>query len=84
MLRDSMSLQKKELQTTRADISDAVAVTANIDGRFRMLESELRSLWKKITDDQATHDKAAADKPSPIMPVRIFHGPSYTVLVTQL
>lgn len=77
MLRDDMSLQKKEMQTARADIGNATAVTANIDGRFHMLESEMRSLWKKVTDD---HDKAAADKPSPIMPVRIPPGHPFTVV----
>lgn len=79
MLRDSMSLQKKEMQTARADIGDAVAMTANIDSGFQMLESEMHSLWKKVTDGQAAHDEAAADKPSPIMPVRIF-----MVTVTQI
>lgn len=69
MLRDDMSLQKKEMQSARADIGDAVAVTANIDSRFHMLESQMQSLLKKITEDQAAHDKAAADKSSPVMPV---------------
>lgn len=81
MLRDNMSLQKKEMQTARADIGDAVAVTANIDGRFHMLESEMHSVWKQITDDQAARDKAAADKQSPIMPVRIPHGHSQSLRV---
>ena len=69
MLRDDMSLQKKEAQSARADISDAVAVTANIDGRFLMLESQMQGLLKKVTDDLAAHDKAAADRPSPVIPV---------------
>ena len=79
MLRDNMSLQKKEMQTARADIGDAVAVTANIDGRFHMLESEMHSVWKKITNDQVARDKAAADKPTPTMPVRIPHGHSHSL-----
>lgn len=79
MLRDNMSLQKKEMQTARADIGDAAAVTANIDGRFHMLESEMHSVWKKITDDQVARDKAAADKPTPTMPVRIPHGHSHSL-----
>ena len=83
MLRDNMSLQKKEMQTARADIGDAVAVTANIDGRFHMLQSEMRSLWKKITDEQVARDKAAADKPIPIMPVSIPPGHSCTVTDSQ-
>lgn len=32
MLRDDMSLQKKEMQSAHADIGDAVAVTANTAG----------------------------------------------------
>ena len=69
MLRDDMSVQKKEMQSARADIGDAAAVTANIDSRFHMLESQMQDLLKKVTDDQAAHDKAAADMPAPVMPV---------------
>ena len=78
MLRDNMNLQKKEMQTARADIGDAVAVTANIDGRFHMLESEMRGLWKKMTDEQAARDKAAADKPFPVMPVSFYNHHIHT------
>lgn len=70
MLRDDMGLLKKEMQTTCADLSDAAAITSNVDARFHMLESELRGLWKKITDAEAAREKAAASKPLAIMPVR--------------
>ncbi|DBA75369.1 TPA: hypothetical protein ACH3X1_010636 [Trebouxia sp. C0004] len=61
MLRDDMSLLKKEMQTSHADISSAVSITSNIDGRFHMLESEMHGYWKKMKDDEsAKADKAAA------------------------
>lgn len=61
MLRDDMSLLKKEMQTTHADLSGAVSITSNIDSRFHMLESEMHSVWKKMKDDEtAKADKAAA------------------------
>lgn len=70
MLRDDMSLQKKEMQTARADISNAVAAASSIDGRVQLLEGEMRSLSKKLTGNQAARDKAAAANKLPaVMPV---------------
>ena len=70
MLRDDMSLQKKEMQTARADISNTAAITASIEGRCHMLDSELNGLSKKLAEHQAARDKAAASKPAPVMQVR--------------
>ncbi|KAL3134087.1 hypothetical protein ABBQ32_008511 [Trebouxia sp. C0010 RCD-2024] len=69
MLRDDMSLQKKEMQTARADISNAAIVTSTLDGRFQVLDGELRGLSKKLTNHQAARDKDAANKPSSVVPV---------------
>ncbi len=63
MLRDDMSLLKKEMQTSHADITGVVSITTNIDARFHMLESEMHGFWKKMKDDEtAKADKAAAAK----------------------
>lgn len=78
MLRDDMGLQKKEMQTARADISNAATVTSNLDGRFQLLDGELRGLSKKLTDHQAARDKAAANKSSSVMPVRSFRDHIHT------
>lgn len=40
-----------------------------------MLEGQMQGLMEKVTDDQAAHDKAAADRPSPVMPVSNPAGP---------
>jgi len=70
MLRDDISLLKKEMQTSHADISGAVSITTNIDGRFHMLESEMHGFWKKMKDDEtAKADKAAAARSQSSSPV---------------
>ncbi|DBA81250.1 TPA: hypothetical protein ACH3X2_006877 [Trebouxia sp. C0005] len=70
MLRDDMSLLKKEMQTTHADLSSAVSISSNIDGRFHMLESEMHSFWKKVKDDEtAKAEEAAATRSQSSSPV---------------
>ena len=69
MLRDDVGLKKKDMQTTRSDLGSATAVASDMSGRLHLLESEMRSLRKKIADDEAARDKAAADKSLPVMPV---------------
>ena len=73
MLRDDISLLKKEMQTSHADISGAVSITTNIDARFHMLESEMHGFWKKMKDDETAKadkaDKAAAARSQSSSPV---------------
>ncbi|KAL0045300.1 hypothetical protein WJX82_003127 [Trebouxia sp. C0006] len=73
MLRDDISLLKKEMQTSHADISGAVSITTNIDGRFHMLEREMHGFWKKMKDDKTAKadkaDKAAAARSQSSSPV---------------
>ena len=65
MLRDDMGMLKKELQATRAQVGDAVAITDKIDTRFHMLESEMRGMWKQIKDSEAARSDTAAIKAAP-------------------
>lgn len=82
MLRDDMSLLKKEMQTSHADISGAVSITTNIDARFHMLESEMHGFWKKMKDDEtAKADKAAAARAQSSSPVS--HAPLLFVIITN-
>ena len=82
MLRDDMGLPKKEMQTTHADISSAVSVTSNIDGRFHMLESEMHGFWKKMKDDEAAKaEKAAAATSQSTSPVSL--APLLSITVTK-
>ncbi len=86
MLRDDMSLLKKEMQTSHADISGAVSITTNIDGRFHMLESEMHGFWKKMKDDETAKadkvDKAAAAKAQSSFPVS--HAPLLSIMTTNV
>jgi len=83
MLRDDMSLLKKEMQTSHADISGAVSITTNIDGRFHMLESEMHGFWKKMKDDEtAKADKAAAARSQSSSPVS--HAPLLSIMTTNV
>lgn len=82
MLRDDMSLLKKEMQTTHADLSSAVSITSNIDGRFHMLESEMHGFWKKMKDDEtAKAEKAAAARSQSSSPVS--HAPLLSIIITN-
>ena len=56
---------KKELQGTRAQVGDAVAITDKIDTCFHMLESEMRGTWKQIKDSEAARVDSASAKPTP-------------------
>ena len=63
MLRDDMGILKKEMQSTRAEVSDAITITGNIDSRFHTLESEMRGFWAKMKDDEtARADDTAANQ----------------------
>ena len=82
MLRDDMSLLKKEMQTTHADLSSAVSISSNIDGRFHMLESEMHSFWKKVKDDEtAKAEEAAATRSQSSSPVS--HAPLLSIVITN-
>ena len=82
MLRDDMSLLKKEMQTTHADVSGAVSVTSNIDGQFHMLESEMHGFWKKMKDDEAAEaEKAAAATSQSTSPVSL--APLFSITITN-
>lgn len=51
MLRDDMSILKKELMEARGQVVEAASITGNIDGRFHLLESEMSGVWKRLEGD---------------------------------
>lgn len=51
ILRDDMSILRKELLEARSRVTEATSITGNIDGRFHMLESEMSGVWKKLQEE---------------------------------